>query len=405
MDTHMGMGMGTDMDMGMVAAHLAESPALGTPIYRRGHAAGSWANGTGSTLMDAISLPRRRTPCSAVAEWREGVRCGAGSQRLGASGDLLMGTWEADMMVGQGTLTTGRGDVYVGGFQASLRQGQGECTYADGAVFTGEWSAGLYHGEGTLVGAGGALCEGRWHCGEMAGFGRRVYSSGETYEGEFAKGLRHGNGRWRDPARGASYIGEWVDDLREGRGTYSTTDGVRQEGTWRRDRLHGPSCHDVSGDVSGTTYDGSFEDGRRGGTRAVDLAALRSLLSKWGAMLEMRIAAGMLQPTSEAVLPDALAEFQPKFLTECATSATTFGYGALSVAHGEAYEGFFRDGLQTGPGLWLSAALADPEVLLAEGDSPTSHVAKALAEVADGRPVCALGAFKGALGSTSPRPM
>ena len=322
-------------------------------------------------------------------EWRDGVRCGEGTQKLGETGDLLVGTWEADRMVGEGTLTTGRGDKYVGTFVNSLRDGKGDCTYADGSVYKGTWSEGLFHGEGTLTGVGNAICEGHWHRGEMVGFGRRVYDSGEIYEGEFARGLRHGHGRWKDDARGATYVGEWADDLREGRGTYSTTDGVRQEGTWRQDRLHGPSCHDATGDVSGTTYDGAFDNGRRGGNSLVDLAALRSLLSKWTAALEMRVAAGLFAPSATDVIPSALAELMPRFLKECESTAEVFGYGCLTSIGGEVYEGFFRDGLQTGPGLWLSPILNDPDV------GETRSLSAALADRQDGKPACCLGAFKG----------
>ena len=56
-----------------------------------------------------------------------------------------------------------------------------------------------------------------------------------------------------------------------------------------------------------------------------------------------------------------------------------------------------RDGLQTGPGLWLSPALSDHEALLEahEGAAGASRLAEALVRHGDDMPLCVLGAFKG----------
>ena len=53
-------------------------------------------------------------------------------------------------------------------------------------------------------------------------------------------------------------------------------------------------------------------------------------------------------------------------LKEGESTLEVYGFGILSATSGESYEGYFRDGMQAGPGVWLSAALADPDVLLGD---------------------------------------
>ena len=102
-------------------------------------------------------------------EWRDGVRCGAGTQKLGPTGDVLVGTWDQDAMVGRGRLTTGRGDVYEGEFARSLREGDGECKYADGSVYRGGWVGGVFHGEGTLLARAGRSARARGTAARWSG--------------------------------------------------------------------------------------------------------------------------------------------------------------------------------------------------------------------------------------------
>ena len=300
---------------------------------------------------------------------------------------------------------TGRGDRYVGVFAASLREGRGECTYADGSVYVGEWAAGLHHGSGTLTGLGRALSEGQWHRGEMVGAGRRVYANGEVYDGEFSQGLRHGRGVWHDEAHGARYDGEWADDMRDGGGVWTSAAGERREGNWKQDRLHGPSCRATSAD--GSEYEGSFDGGRRGGTQPIDLAALQSLLSMWHRLLEKQGASGTLSssPAGRAsLLASAYDEFRPRFLKEVSDVAV-HGYGLLALPSGEVYEGFFRDELRTGPGLWVTADGEAEAAVPIEGDEAQGAAtavaatgeAVATAETAAApvaRPRRALGTFK-----------
>ena len=369
---------------------------------------GSWLGGRrhGHGVLRSAALDEY------VGDFRFGVRCGRGVQRHGATGDVLKGDgWADDVFGGEGTLTTGVGDVYVGGFVGSLREGRGRCDYADGSVYVGGWLAGLYDGEGTLVGVGGARCDGYWRRGEMVGAGRRVYDNGEVYEGEFARGMRHGRGEWRDEARGLRYTGGWADDLRDGDGIWTAATGETFEGTWRQDRLHGSSCRTV--DAEGNRYEGAMDSGRRGGSEPADLSALQALLGQWRTMLASQ-ASG-----SEEVTAAALAEFAPRFL-KAEDTATLYGLGTLSrrFPDGEVYEGFFRDGLQTGPGIWLapsddaasgtSATLAAPRRVLrvSMGVEATGGVlvrisaletpsGEAVPAAPPERPRCVLGFFRG----------
>jgi hypothetical protein len=348
---------------------------------------GAWVHGERHGYGELHSTAAADTLDEYKGQWRNDMRCGQGVQRLGASGDVLTGLWVQDALCGHGTLTTGRGDVYEGGFVASLRDGQGRCVYADGSVYEGGWQAGMYEGKGTLVGVGGARCEGSWHRGEMSGAGRRVYGGGAVYEGEFASGLRHGRGTWHDEVSGETYEGEWADDLKEGLGVWTVREGAgpaaRYEGTWRQDRLHGPSCRTSAAD--GTVYEGAFESGRRGGTQPITLLALEALLHKWTALLEAQAAVsgsvlvGGLEPTSSA----GLGELVPKFLLSEAQTAE-YGYGILSLPSGELYEGFFRDGYPSGAGLWLAPS----------NEQPAGAASESLCPILSERPRCVLGCFQ-----------
>jgi hypothetical protein len=118
------------------------------------------------------------------------------------------------------------------------------------------------------------------------------------------------------------------------------------------------------------------------------------LMNRWSDLLDMRVGAGLLRPSSLDALNAALAEIVPVFLKE-ESASSVHGYGQVLSASGEAYEGFFRDGLQTGPGLWLSSSLA-MELQAAggsEGGSPL--LAGAPPPTRDGKPLCVLGTFKG----------
>ena len=121
------------------------------------------------------------------------MRWGEGTQKVGESGDVLVGRWERDQLNGRGRLLGGNGEAYDGEFRGGVRDGEGECVYAGGAVYRGQWADGACEGHGRLQN-GEAYYEGGWHLGEMCGHATRKYESGEVYNGEFARGLRHGAG-------------------------------------------------------------------------------------------------------------------------------------------------------------------------------------------------------------------
>uniref|UniRef100_A0A7S3ACP1 MORN repeat-containing protein 5 n=1 Tax=Haptolina ericina TaxID=156174 RepID=A0A7S3ACP1_9EUKA len=214
--------------------------------------------------------------------------------------------------------------------------------------------------------------------------------------------------------------------MRDGEGTWEAPDGRHQRGMWRQDRLHG---HGTLREADGMAYEGSFDAGRRGGSSVVEQFRLQALYARWeAALLSSEVAAeaqaraaeggadeqagtaaeasgsgdkisvttlrrAMGEPPPAATLSAALAELRGAWL-KLYDSATVHGYGTLRLPSGEVYEGYFRDNLCTGPGLWLHLVCKVPgDVVEALGASPL-----VMARELSGETVrCALGVFKGGL--------
>ncbi len=88
----------------------------------------------------------------------------------------------------------------------------------------------------------------------MHGQGKMLYSTGDEYQGQWQFHGRHGQGEmkvqssalvyklnlnWLQYARGGFYKGQWSEDMRSGDGSYENEYGLKHQGQWQRDKMHG----------------------------------------------------------------------------------------------------------------------------------------------------------------------
>ena len=77
----------------------------------------------------------------------------------------------------------------------------------------------------------------------------------------------------------------------------------------------------------------------------------QALLNSWASLLLGGRAKHAL-PAAEAVVRGALDELGKRWLHLAETTEAAYGYGKLRLRSGESHDGYFRDGMRTGPGLW-----------------------------------------------------
>jgi hypothetical protein len=88
----------------------------------------------------------------------------------------------------------------------------------------------------------------------MHGQGKMLYSTGDEYQGQWQFHGRHGQGEMQvcaalncqyklscrlQYARGGYYKGQWAEDMRWGEGSYENEYGLKHQGQWQRDKMHG----------------------------------------------------------------------------------------------------------------------------------------------------------------------
>ena len=108
-------------------------------------------------------------------EWRsvDGLRFRQGQGKFSTGPESYEGTWNEDVMEGEGVYTFSSGATYSGSFVNNSFEGQGKYTFPDSAVYTGGWSNGKMHGEGEYVDADGVSWKGNFFNG--------MYDSGRSY--------------------------------------------------------------------------------------------------------------------------------------------------------------------------------------------------------------------------------
>jgi hypothetical protein len=86
-------------------------------------------------------------------------------------------------------------------------------------------------------------------------------------------------------------------------------------------------------------------------TRTPDPSPEQALLNSWESLL-LGGRAKQALPAAEAVVRGALDELGKRWLHLAEATEAAYGYGKLRLRSGESHDGYFRDGMRTGPGLW-----------------------------------------------------
>lgn len=143
---------------------------------------------------------------------------------------------ENGLCSGNGTFTYKNGDVYVGEWKGGVRHGKGKMTYSDG-YYDGEWKNGVRDGYGVDSFANGFRYEGQFSCDLWHGIGKEIYPDGTYFEGEYKFGKK--DGAVKHVFKGGTQTALYVNGLREGKSTAIWLSGLKMEGFYVRDKLHG----------------------------------------------------------------------------------------------------------------------------------------------------------------------
>jgi hypothetical protein len=141
--------------------------------------------------------------------------------------------------------------------------------HRDDSEYVGEYSAnGNKHGYGRMVYVTGDIYEGQFADGMRNGQGTLRYFGGDVYVGQFKDDLRDGYGELYR-ANGNQYKGYWVNDLREGSPVEGKTNvftwvhGARYEGGYHKDKREDDNGYYLYED--GAVFIGSFKNDKRNG--------------------------------------------------------------------------------------------------------------------------------------------
>lgn len=179
--------------------------------------------------------------------------------------------------------------TFKGTFEQNVIAGEGVYTWPDGSTYVGHVAGGLRHGVGTFVAAGGSpRYEGEWKAGRRHGKGRLEYTGGDVYEGEWADDVRHGHGMLTH-ASGNTYVGAWAGDAKNGQGTFRWSDRREQYvGEWKDGRAHGQGEHswlrpqlDANPFQLRERYVGEWRHGQRHGHGTFYLASGARYVGEW----------------------------------------------------------------------------------------------------------------------------
>ena len=238
-----------------------------------------------------------------------------------------------------------RGDEHVGNFVDGLLEGKGVCVYANGARYEGEWVRGLRHGQGEFR-EHGAVYRGGWAEGVQSGEGVWSYPDGSEYKGPLRKGMRHGHGVFTD-AEGGRYEGGWKLNLREGQGVLTEGGGLRTfKGGWHHDLRHG---HGVSTERESFAarpeiYDGEWLLGQRHGRGRLQMANGDVYNGQWRS--------GSRNGHGELVGSTTGERYSGKWIGDvrCGVGHQDTQMDEAGESTGEVYEGQWADGERHGTG-------------------------------------------------------
>jgi len=103
----------------------------------------------------------------------------------------------------------------------------------------------------------------QWQCNKRHGMGSCAYSNGMRYEGMWEADLMHGSGKLTDKGDKNCYAGDFEGGLKHGQGIETTADGHHYEGEFREGRMHGRGKMTYK---SGDVYEGEWARGKQEGT-------------------------------------------------------------------------------------------------------------------------------------------
>ncbi len=206
--------------------------------------------------------PMQEAPYDGTVSWC-GKRSGPGTFFYN-TGTVFKGTWDDDVLDGQGSSWYADGSFYTGGFRNGKREGSGICIYPDGCKFDGTWRDDTRcDGQGACYYSDGCCYIGEFRGGKRDGYGSCTYSDRSSFEGTWRNDFRcDGHGTLNIPGM-YSYIGEFRNKKRNGHGTCDYSNGDSFEGTWLNDaRCKGRGKHHYD---DGSIYTGEFLDRARDG--------------------------------------------------------------------------------------------------------------------------------------------
>lgn len=291
-----------------------------------------------------------------VGSWNADMRDGNGSQRY-LSGSSFDGQWKCDRWHGYGHHKDSVGNHFRGDFVNGKINGLCCVEYVDGRVFTGEWKDNKYHGQGTMVkvekGTYQWTLEGVWENGRI-NRGRFFNANGDVYEGEFRKNWLNGRGTYRW-ANNDVYEGEFEDGVRQGRGVWHGTNGDVYDGEFKNNKIHGRgkmtyadgsiydgewNCKVPEGigkwEKDGEAYNGEWKNGKFYGWGTFNFANGDIYIGMWKDGLFHGFGS---HRSSKKVY---CGEWQ---------NGLKCGVGTLRYANGDVFQGHWRDGKQNGSGV------------------------------------------------------
>ena len=129
------------------------------------------------------------------------------------------------------------GNAYAECIKGDCKNGYGEYVFSDGDKYSGNWVKRKKTGQGIYEWIDGSKYEGGWLKNKYHGQGIMTHD-GYRYEGGWLKDKRSGQGiaEWKS---GARYEGEWLKGKYHGQGIYTSKNGERVEGNFRKDMRHG----------------------------------------------------------------------------------------------------------------------------------------------------------------------
>jgi len=201
---------------------------------------------------------------------------------------------------------------FDGFFRFDRRHGHGKQEYGNGDVYEGEFGYNPIppedRGESQAIPKLPKLSTYSFAQGVPNGFGKMTFADSSYYEGEFWNGRVTGRGKYYNPSTGETKEGTFVNGL-----------------------LHGDDCTHTT--PFGEQFSGSFEMGQLHGVYGVWKG---KMTSKNASALERK---GELHDCD--VLEGSWEQGQ------------CHGKGKYTWKRGEQYDGFYRDGLRSGPGTYI----------------------------------------------------